>query len=58
MRTYLVKEEDQLELIQVTPELENAFNATDAGKILFTGDSIQDVLTQFGESLVIIEPPR
>jgi hypothetical protein len=58
MRTYLVKEEDQLKLIQVTPELEEAFNAAYAGEILFAGDSIQDVLTQFGETLVIIEPPH
>jgi hypothetical protein len=58
MRTFIVKENDQLKLIQVRPELEKAFQAEYADKILFAGDSIQDVLIQFGQSPVIIEPPQ
>lgn len=58
MRTYLVKEDDQLQLIQVRPDLEETFHAQYDGKILFAGDSIQDVLIQFGQSPVIIEPPQ
>ena len=58
MRTYLVKDDDQLKLIQVTPELEEAFQAHYASNILFAGDSIQEVLIQFGQSSVIIEPPK
>lgn len=58
MRTYIVKENDQLKLIQVRPELEEAFQAEYAGKVLFAGDSIQDVLIQFGQNPVIIEPPQ
>jgi hypothetical protein len=58
MKTYIVKEENQLKIIQVKPELEEAFQAHYAGTILFSGDSIQDVLTQFGQSPVIIEPPE
>ena len=57
MRTYLVKEDDQLELIQVQPDLEGAFQDLYAGKILFAGDSIQEVLIQFGQSPIIIELP-
>jgi hypothetical protein len=58
MRTYIVKIEDQLKLIQVRPELEEAFQTEYAGRILFSGDSIQDVLIQFGQNPVIIEPPQ
>jgi len=58
MRTYIVKEDDQLKLIQVRPELEKYFHAEYAGMILFAGDSIQDVLIQFGQNPVIIEPPH
>jgi hypothetical protein len=58
MRTYIVKESDQLKLIQVQPGLEKAFQAEYADNILFAGDSIQDVLIQFGQSPVIIEPPQ
>ena len=58
MRTYIVKESDQFKLIQVRPELEEAFQAEYAGKVLFAGDSIQDVLIQFGQNPVIIEPPQ
>ena len=58
MQTYIVKEEDQLKIIQVRPELEDAFQAQYAGKVLFSGDSIQDVLIQFGQFPVIIEPPQ
>jgi hypothetical protein len=58
MRTYLVKEADQLELIQVTPELEEAFQAMYASKILLAGDSIQEVLIQFGQSPIIVELPK
>ena len=41
MRTYLVKEDDQLRLIQVQPEQEEYFQAEYAGMILLSGDSIQ-----------------
>jgi|SRR6185437_1168955 len=58
MRTYIVKEDDQLKLIQVRPELEEAFHAEYSDKVLFSGDSIQDVLIQFGHNPVIIEPPH
>ena len=58
MRTYIVKQENALKIIQVRPELEEAFQAEYAGKILFSGNSIQDVLIQFGQSPVIIEPPE
>jgi len=58
MRTYLVKEDDQLRLIQVRPEQEEYFHTEYAGMILFAGDSIQDVLIQFGQNPVIIEPPH
>jgi len=58
MQTYIVKEEDQLKIIQVRPELEDAFQAQYADKVLFSGDSIQDVLIQFGQFPVIIEPPQ
>jgi hypothetical protein len=58
MRTYIVKENDQLKLIQVPPELEEAFHGQYDGKILFAGESIQDVLIQFGQNPVIIEPPQ
>jgi hypothetical protein len=58
MQTYIVKESDQLKLIQVRPELEEAFHAQYDGKILFAGGSIQDVLIQFGQNPVIIEPPQ
>ena len=58
MRTYLVKEENQLKLIQVRPELEAAFQQQYADMVLFSGDSIQDVLTQFGQFPIIIESPQ
>jgi hypothetical protein len=58
MKTYIVKEENKLKIIQVRPEREGAFQAEYAGKILFSGDSVQDVLIQFGQSPVIIEPPE
>jgi len=58
MNTHIVKEENALKIIQVKPELEDAFQAQYAGKVLFSGDSIQDVLIQFGQSPVIIEPPE
>jgi hypothetical protein len=58
MKTYIVKEKDELKIIQVKPELEEAFQAQYGGMVLFSGDSIQDVLIQFGQSPVIIEPPQ
>jgi hypothetical protein len=58
MKTYIVKEENVLKIIQVRPELDEAFHAQYAGKILFSGDSIQDVLIQFGRFPVIIESPE
>ena len=58
MKTYIVKEKDELKIIQVRPELEEAFQEQYGGMILFSGDSIQDVLIQFGQSPVIIEPPQ
>lgn len=58
MQTYIVKEEDQLKIIQVRPELEAAFQAQYGDKVLFSGNSIQDVLIQFSQSPVIIEPPH
>ena len=58
MKTYIVKEKDELKIIQVEPELEEAFQARYGGMVLFSGNSIQDVLIQFGQSPVIIEPPQ
>ena len=58
MKTYIVKEENELKIIQVRPELEEAFQQQYGGMVLFSGDSIQDVLIQFGQSPVIIEPPH
>ena len=58
MKTYIVKEKDELKIIQVKPELEEAFQTRYGGMVLFSGDSIQDVLIQFGQSPVIIEPPQ
>jgi hypothetical protein len=58
MKTYIVKDENALKIIQVRPELEEAFQAQYVGKVLFSGDSIQDVLTQFGQLPVIIESPE
>jgi hypothetical protein len=58
MKTYIVKEENALKIIQVRPELEEAFQAQYAGKVLFSGGSIQDVLIQFGKFPVIIESPE
>ncbi len=58
MKTYIVKEENELKIIQVKPELEEAFQAQYAGMILFCGDSITDVLIQFREFPVIIESPE
>lgn len=55
MKTYIVKESDGLKIIQVRPELEQAFQADYGDKVLFSGDSIQDVLVQFGQSPVIID---
>lgn len=58
MKTYIVKEKDELKIIQVSPELEEAFQARYGSMVLFSGNSIQDVLIQFGQSPVIIEPPQ
>ncbi len=58
MKTYIVKEENELKIIQVKPELEEVFQEQYGGMVLFSGDSIQDVLIQFGKSPVIIEPPQ
>jgi hypothetical protein len=57
MKTYIVKDENKLKIIQVPPELDEAFHGRYDGKILYTGDSVQDVLIQFGQSPVIIESP-
>ncbi len=58
MKTYIVKEKDGLKIIQVRPELEEAFQQQYGGMVLFSGNSIQDVLIRFGQSPVIIEPPH
>ena len=47
-----------MKIIQVRPELEAAFQVEYGDKVLFSGDSIQDVLIQFSHSPVIIEPPQ
>ncbi|MHA4812650.1 hypothetical protein ACX0G9_31440 [Flavitalea flava] len=49
MTTYIVKEDKALKIIQVRPELEAAFQAQYAGKILVSGASIQEVLIQWGQ---------
>jgi hypothetical protein len=57
MKTYLVNDENKLKLIQVPPELDETFHNQYDGKILITGDCVQDVLIRFGQSPVIIESP-
>jgi len=49
MTVYIVKEENQLKIIKVKPELEEAFRTDYAGRVLVSGDSIQEVLIRFGE---------
>lgn len=49
MAVYIVKEGKKLTIITVKPDLEAAFRADYAGKILVAGDSIQDVVIRFGE---------
>ena len=38
MTVYIVREENQLKIIKVKPELEDDFQADYAGKILLSGD--------------------
>ncbi len=54
----MVKEKNELKLIQVRPELEEAFQAQYGERVLFSGDSIQEVLIQFGKFPILIEPPE
>jgi len=49
MTVYIVREENQLKIIKVKPELEDDFQTDYAGKILLSGDSIQEALIRFGE---------
>ena len=49
MAVYIVKEGKKLTIITVRPDLEAAFQADYAGRVLVSGDSIQDVLIRFGQ---------
>jgi hypothetical protein len=49
MTVYIVKEEKELKIIKVKPELDEAFQADYAGRILVSGDSIQEVVIKFGQ---------
>jgi hypothetical protein len=57
MTTYIVKENNDLHIYQSREDQQAAFLQEYGEKILFEGDSIQDVLLQFNRFPVIIEPP-
>jgi len=49
MKYYIVKENEQLKIMRVKPELEAAFLAEYAGRILCSGDSMAEALICFGQ---------
>jgi hypothetical protein len=53
--TYIVREADQLKIIQVRVDQEAYFQADYAGRILASGSSTMEALIRFGELPNLIE---
>jgi hypothetical protein len=51
MKHYLIKESDQLKIMQVAPELEESFLQRYAGKIITSSWSIQGVIERYSALL-------
>ncbi len=49
MKTYIVQEGNQLQLISVRPDQESYFQADYAGKILVWGNNTMEALIRFGQ---------
>ncbi len=49
MKTYIVKEGKELQIINVRPDQEGYFQADYAGRILVCGNNTMEALIRFGE---------
>ena len=54
MKYYVIKNENEIQIIPVPPEQENAFIARFGGQVLVSGDSIPEALIRFNELPVVI----
>lgn len=54
MKYYIIKNENELQVIPVSPEQEIIFIARYGGQVIVCGDSIPGVLIKFNEVPVVI----
>jgi hypothetical protein len=54
MNYYIITNENELQVIAVTPDRENAFIARYGGHVIVFADSIVETLTKFEELPVVI----
>ena len=57
MKYYIINKENEMHLVPVRPDMDKVFRLLNVGKIIVSGDSIQDAFRKYDELPMVIDDP-